>query len=296
MTIPYHIIIGNPLTKKERSSVQEIIHDTFHEIDQIYNKWNSGSELSLINQAQAFKEIPLSPKLYQFLLLVDEMVALSSGKFDPTIEPVQQLWKRSLEEGSVPAHSEIEQKLLCVGWEKFHYTSDQLWKEHADCSLDLGGIAKGFAIDLIVQRLWDAGYENTYVEWGGEISTRGEHPDHRPWRVLVTKLGVPGDTQTIVELRDNAIATSGDYLQNWLVEGKTYSHIFNPHSGVPLEVTEESICSVTIVAPSCMLADTIATTAMLFATKEDAETWLQKLQKIYPELQFWVFTRQPAEY
>lgn len=291
MTIPYHIVVGYSLTAQEKKAVQTIVDQTFNEIDQIYNKWNPKSELSQINRTQAFEEIPLSSKLYEFLLLVDEMVALSNGNFDPTIEPMQTLWKASLENGQIPAQSDVNRTLASVGWNTFHFTSDRIWKEHASSSLDLGGIAKGFAIDLIVQRIWDFGYENVYVEWGGEIATRGEHPDHRPWRVLVTRQGVPGDTETIVELNDNAIATSGDYLQNWTVDGITYTHIFHPESGAPLLVTEDSICSVTIVAPTCMFADTIATAAMLFQSKEDAEEWLGNLKDMYPEIQYWVYRR-----
>lgn len=290
MTIPYHIIVGCPLAPSQLQTIQTIIDQTFDEVNRVYNKWNPSSELSQINDAQAFQVIPLSSNLYQFLLLVDEMVALSDGRFDPSVEPVQKLWKESLENQMLPAQVDLEERFSSVGWDTFHFTPDQIWKEHANSSLDLGGIAKGFAIDLIAQRIKESGYENIYVEWGGEIATRGEHPDQRPWRVLVTKYGVPGDTQTIVELHDNAIATSGNYLQNWTVDQTSYCHIFNPKNGSPLQITQDSICSVTIVAPTCLLADTIATSAMLFQTKEEAETWLASLKDIYPELKYWVYT------
>ena len=153
MTIPYHITIGQPLSKADIQKVRQIIEMTFEEVNLLYNKWNPNSELSRINQTEAFREIPLSPELFQVLLQVDQMVALSEKRFDPTIEPVQQLWKQSLENGQIPFDEALNAELAYVGWEKFHFTNAVIWKEYSESSLDLGGIAKGFAIDLIAQRL-----------------------------------------------------------------------------------------------------------------------------------------------
>lgn len=291
MTVPYRITIGSPLSSRQKTEVQNIIEQTFDEINNIYNKWNPHSEISALNRAEANKEHPLSPALYQFLVQVEELVNQTEGRFDPTIEPMQKLWKNAFGKGVFPSQSEIDTLLPSVGWHHIHLTANGIWKDDSRSSLDLGGIAKGYAIDLIAQRLEKAGYRNLYVEWGGDIAVKGQHPEGRPWRVLVTKWGAPDDTQTVAELKNLAIASSGDYLQNWSIEGNVYTHIFNPCTGEPMKITRQSICSVTVVASNCLLADTIATTAMLFGTKQEAEEWLEHLKNRYPELQYWVYKR-----
>lgn len=291
MTIPYHVAIGSSLTPQEKIKAQNIIDKTFEDIDCIYNKWNPHSEISAINRAEANKELPLSPALHQFFVQVDPLVDKTGGRFDPTVETAQQLWKNALEKGKCPSKNEIDKALSSVGWHHIHLTAHGVWKDNAKTTLDLGGIAKGYAIDLIVQRLAEAGFQSLYVEWGGDIAVKGRHPDNRPWRVLVTKWGVPGDTRTVVELTDMAIASSGDYLQNWSVDQEAYTHIFNPRTGQPLKITSQSVCSVTVTASTCLLADTIATTAMLFENIEDSEKWLESMKTHYPEMQFWVYTR-----
>ncbi len=208
------------------------------------------------------------------------------------IEPVQQLWKSHLESGKIPPDQMLAEHKQYIGWKKLHFKDKTITKDHQKTSLDLGGVAKGYAIDLIAEKLDRLGFHNLYVEWGGDLTTKGKHPDGRPWRVLVTKWGMPGDTNTVVELSGNAIASSGDYLQNWTVKNSVYTHIFNPDSGDPLKVSDNSICSVSIAAPTCLLADTIATAAMLCKTPEEAVKWLKKVQMKHPTLRYWVFTRK----
>jgi FAD:protein FMN transferase len=291
MTIPYRIVIGRELNQQEISHVQKILNQTFDEINAIYNKWNPKSEISRLNKAKGHISIPLSSELHRFLIETGTYVELTKGKFDPAIEPIQQLWKQSLEKGALPSQNDLESCASCCGWDKLHFEDHTLWKEHSMTSIDLGGIAKGYAIDLIGNRLYSDGFLNLYVEWGGEILAKGHHPDKRPWRVMITKWGVPGDGNTVVELHDEAIASSGDYLQNWKLGDKTYSHIFDPTQGKPLEITARSICSVTIVAPTCTIADTLATTAMLFESPEESINWLAEIKRLYPDISYWVYSR-----
>jgi len=93
MTIDYHIIVG--ATPEQHAGIQRIIAASFDEIDSVYNKWNPQSELSSINCHAGGTPIPLSQKLEKLLVLTDQVVKLTAGRFDPTIEPVQQLWKKT---------------------------------------------------------------------------------------------------------------------------------------------------------------------------------------------------------
>ena len=293
MTMQYRVLIGKTLRKDETREINKIISKTFTEIDEIYNKWNPNSELSSLNKSKAHQKIKLSKELELFLIKTDKLVSLSEGKFDPTIEAIQKLWKSHLKQGTIPHNEEINKLSETVGWAKIHFNEGLFWKEHDLRALDLGGVAKGYAIDLIVERLNDAGYLDVYVEWGGEIRTSGEHPDQRPWKIFVSNLGSadPASALALIDMDNNAVASSGDYLQNWTVGKTTYFHIINPRTCCPLIAKSDTIYSATVVAKDCMTADVLATTAMMFSNVEEAEKWLEKLKINMPEIQYWVTIR-----
>lgn len=290
MTVPYRILIDPVEGKVDSREVHKLINSTFHEIDVIYNKWNPHSELSKINRMESGLPIPLSPELNHFLHLVERYVKSSNGAFDPTVEPIQRLWIDHLEKGKLPDRRDLENLSESAGWDKIELKNGFLIKQHKNVQLDLGGIVKGFAVDLLVERLNSLGYVNVFVEWGGEIRTSGNHPENRPWNVFITRLGDSNPENAIgtVCLSNNSIATSGDYLQQWTVNSVTYTHIINPHTHTPLIASHTSIASVTVMSQSCMEADVLATTAMLLETVPEAEEWLLQ----FPSTKFWVYSRQ----
>ncbi len=298
MTIDYHISIGDRLSAQKKDQVQKIIHATFQEIDSIYNKWNPSSEISHLNQLSAHTPYSLSPQLYQFLQRLNELVALSEGRFDPTIEPLQQLWKNRLAEGTFPSRQEIEELKPCLGWHTIHFANGTFYKEDGRTQLDLGGVAKGLCVDLLIDRLHQAGLQHLFVEWGGEIRTLGFHPSRRPWQVYISQLDNPDPSQAIahLELTNRALATSGDYYQYWTVltatgEEKAYCHIFNPLTLEPLEIKPGSVASASLLALDCVTADALAKVLMLFDTIEEAQAWLKTLQQQHPYLACWIATR-----
>lgn len=303
MTIDYQIIIGKELTPKETSSIQLVVDKVFDEINRIYNKWNPDSEISKLNKMKGKVIANISPQLEQLLKKIDEIYLLSQGRFDPTIEPLQQLWKKKLELASIPSAEEINALLPTIGWDKIHFGKGLFSKDHDLTSLDLGGIAKGFCVDLLVERLNEAGYPNVYVEWGGEIRASGFHPDQRPWNIFISRLGSPSldDAIAVLPLKEQAIATSGDYLQNWTVsipdqqQSTTYFHIINPNTCQPLCIRSNSVASASVLAPTCVLADGLATAAMMFSTVSEARAWAKDLQKKDTSLRFWIVSREQCE-
>ncbi len=258
MTMPYRILFSGG----SREEVQAIARTTFDEIDTIFNDWNPGSEISKLNRLEAHQVVHLSPQMSTFLARVGGLVALTDGLFDPTVRPVHQLWKAKLAKGEVPSDEELEELREAVGWEKIRIAGGFFCKEHAKTQLDLGGVAKGYLVDLLVERLQAAGYENVYVSWSGEVRASGRHPRGRAWTVAVR---LPGERRpaTTLLLENSAVATSGDYLQNWEAEGVTYTHVIDPRTLYPLLIAPGSIASATVTAETCMKADALATAAML---------------------------------
>ena len=126
-------------------------------------------------------------------------------------------------------------------------------------------IAKGYACDVVARLLESEGIENYMVEIGGEVTLRGVNPDGDYWRVGINKPemdnGVAGDVEEVVQLRGKGgIATSGDYRNYYVKDGKRYAHTIDPATGYP---AGQNILSATIVAPDCMTADAYATTFMV---------------------------------
>ncbi|MCH9610264.1 MAG: FAD:protein FMN transferase [Chlamydiales bacterium] len=258
-TMPLHI------SSPRKGNVDAIIRKTFKQINQTFNNYNSKSEISKLNQAAAYQHIELSPHLAELLKKVGEIVEITEGRFDPTVAPLVHMWKTHLKNGEIPKKEAIEALKPAIGWHNVHIEGNTFYKEDARTQIDLSGIAKGYAVDLLKERLGP----HSYVEWGGEIAVSNSHPTGRPWRVKI----FGGE---IVEVEDKAVATSGSYLQKWWVEDKEYTHLIDPRTKEPL-LYGKGLVSATVVAKSCMEADAIATSLMFFSTKEEAQTWASHL-------------------
>lgn len=293
----WRVQIGDPV--KSPKEVEKIIEGAFREIHHIYNHWNPNSEISVLNRLPAHITREISQELADFLRFTEQFVILSQGRFDPTVLPMQNLWKNRLLKNESPTEVEIGTLIPALGWNRLYLSGRSFTKTHAATALDLGGIAKGYAVDLIVDRLRAAGYSNVYFEWGGEIRAIGRHPEGRPWMVWIARLKSvdPKDAVDLVKLEGEGIATSGDYEQFWVLRNPdgtetTYFHVIDPRTGFPLVSKKGSIASVSVVAPTCAIADALATCCMLFPSQEEAEAWAIKVQEIYPTAKFWFVKRE----
>ncbi|MDP1834860.1 MAG: FAD:protein FMN transferase [Chlamydiales bacterium] len=294
MTVPYRVVIGEKLSSDKIKTVQNIVSAAFRQVDSLYNQWNPESEISKLNAAAGGVDIPISSEMSHFLNLVDRLVAVTGGLFDPSVEPAVQMWKPYLAAGITPSDEEVAALRPLVGWSHIHLKDKHLTKDSDQIKLNFDGIAKGFGVDLLVYNLVEAGFTSVFVEWGGEIKVAGNHPDNRPWRVYISGLQSSQVKQALatVELVESALATSGDYHQNWSVlcpdgVSRTYCHIINPVTLQPVEVRKSSIASASVLTSTCAAADALATAAMVLENRTDVESWALVLQEHYPSLQFW---------
>ncbi len=301
MTIPYRILIAKRVEGNEKTEIEAIIASTFKEIDERFNKWNPASELSAMNRLPAHEPYRLSKEMHVVLERITLLVHLAKGKFDPTVESLQNLWKDKLERGETPAPEEIAALKPSLGWDTLHFENGIFVKEDGRTQLDFGGVAKGLCVDLLIERLQSAHYGNCYVEWGGEIRTIGLHPAGRPWHIWIAAPSTAQKMEPLahLDLVNCAIATSGDYFQHWSVktadgQEKVYCHIFNPETLSLLEVTDSSVASASFLASDCFTADALAKVLMLFPSVQEAENWAIQLQASYPEMRCWIASRKPV--
>ena len=153
-----------------------------------------------------------------------------------------------------------------VGQDKLELEGSQLRKAHPELEIDLSAIAKGYAVDLVTEQLEASGRTNIMVEVGGEIVARGLNPQGKVWR-----LGIEKPTQNdrtvheVVELKNSAMATSGDYRNYYESNGQRLSHLIDPRTMKPIT---HRLASVTVIAPKCATADGWATALSVMGEKE----------------------------
>jgi FAD:protein FMN transferase len=295
MTIPYLITIGEALSNKKKKEVEEIIHKTFMETDTIYNNWNPNSELSTLNALPALQKQELSEELQTLFTLITTLHKVTKGRFDPTISPLKKLWISALEKGEKPLFEDIQATLEYCGWEHITIEENIFYKDNDLTSIDVGGVAKGLCIDFLVTNLNKNGYLNVLVDWGAELKASGKHPEQRPWTIAIRDPQEQGKALVHTPLIEKAIATSGDYMQQWVIEVdpgsyQTYSHIIDPKTGYP--ISNQVIKSGSVLASSCAFADGLATATLLFETVEKTEQWIDQLKVEYPELKFWLIYKK----
>jgi thiamine biosynthesis lipoprotein len=150
----------------------------------------------------------------------------------------------------------VHEKLRYLGYRHVRLDAEAhtVMLDEAHVRIGLGGIAKGYAVDHAAKVLLDAGLPSFYVQAGGDLYTRGKKPDGSPWLAGIRDpRGPEGDYFATAEVSDHAFSTAGDYERTYVVGGKRYHHIIDPHTGYPATASR----SVTIWAPTALLADEI---------------------------------------
>jgi FAD:protein FMN transferase len=264
------LVMGMHLSLKVpfKNGVSECVDKVFKEVDEHYNNWNPNSEISRFNAYEGTAPYYVSEKLWTLLKHTQDLIDLTEGRFDPTVAPLVQAWKQALNEGRLLSLEEKYQAHKVCGWDLVELSDQTIQKKKSGLKIDLCGVAKGYAVDRLANELKQLGCAWAYVEWGGEIRTLGCHPQGRKWHVSIEGLKV-------LNVENQAIATSGGSWQSWNVGGKSYTHIIHPQTGWPLLLADNSPYTCAVQAHSCVEADAIATALMCFDTVEEASLWAQ---------------------
>jgi thiamine biosynthesis lipoprotein len=231
------------------------------------------SEISTFNDSVASEWFDVSHETALVVAEAQRVSALSGGAFDATVGSLVNLWSFGPDDRPqrMPTDEELEAAMRQVGHGSIDVRASPpaLKKAHTDVSIDLSGIAKGFGVDQLAAFLDSVGVAAYLVDIGGEMRATGRKSDGSPWRVGIEK---PADTPNAprqilrtIELHDQALATSGDYRNFFEVAGTRYSHTIDPRTGRPIEF---GLASVSVVHPTCMTADALATALMVLGADE----------------------------
>lgn len=256
MGVPFRIVLYAP----DQAGADAGAHAAFARVQQlndIMSDYEYDSELSRLSRTSGSGHtVNLSEDLWRVLARAQELAERSSGAFDVTVGPCVSLWRKARREKKLPDPARLAEARSTVGYKNIQLDP----KQHtarlliSNMRLDLGGIAKGYAVDEALKVLRTHGITRALVSGGGDLAVGDPPPRRNGWRIELAPLDATNAPPVrFVLLANAALATSGDVFQHLETDGKRYSHIVDPRTGIGL--TDHSL--VTVIARDCMTADSL---------------------------------------
>ncbi|MCF0182805.1 MAG: FAD:protein FMN transferase [Bacteroidaceae bacterium] len=246
------------------------------DVDRSLSMFNKESQLTALNNEGL---IVMNGITRQVLTLALEVSGETDGAFDITVGPLVNAWGFGYKNGTLPDSMRIDSLMQHIGYERLLIDGDTARLTDNEATLDCSAIAKGFACDTVANYLLAHGARNVMVEIGGEVVTHGVNAKGKPWSVGISKPSEDLDDQGVMEiitLNNGAMATSGNYRNFRVEDGRKIAHTIDPHTGYPVQ---HSLLSATVFAPTCAMADAYATSFMVMGLEES-----KRILSLHPEL------------
>lgn len=247
-------------------------------VDQTFSTFNDESIISKINRNEPVK---LNQMFIEVFDLAKTVSKDTHGAFDITVAPLVNVWGFGFKSGTPPTKAVIDSLRLLTGYEKVKLIGSKVRKQDPRIMLDCSAIAKGYGSDVVAQYLRSRDVENFMIEIGGEIVVQGNSDKRLPWKIGVTKptddsTQVNNELQTVLNVTNTAMATSGNYRRFYYKNGKKYAHTIDPKTGYPVQ---HNILSATVLANTCAKADAYATSFMVLGLEKT-----QQVLQHHPDL------------
>jgi len=252
----YHI------TYQYDDDLQPELEARMKDVDNALSMFNKESIIAKVNNNQPVELNEMFVEVFQQAQKISED---TDGAFDITVAPLVNAWGFGFKNEQMPDKHAVDSLMAIVGYKKVSYDGKHIIKRDPRITLDCSAIAKGYGVDVVARLLEEKGISNYMVEIGGEVVTHGISEKRVPWKIGVTKptddpLQEGNELQTVLNLTDKAMATSGNY-RNFYYKGKRkYAHTIDPKTGYPVQ---HSILSATVLTNRCMRADAYATAFMV---------------------------------
>jgi len=271
MGTTYSIRLSGTYNKNDLELLANKINKLLLEINQQMSTWLDNSQISLFNKNYSTNPITVSENFYKVVSNSLIIAKNSGGAFDPTLQPLLNLWGFGSEskESKFPSDDDIKLVLQQTGWGKIELlNNNQIKKKNGELALALGAIAKGYSVDSISDVLNKKGYADYFIEVGGEVKVQGLNPEGNKW-----KIGIQDPEATlfdyslhgIVNIDAGSLATSGGYRNFIEKNGKLYAHIVDPRNG---KAINSDILSVSVLSDKCVDADAWATALYVLGVEE----------------------------
>ena len=275
-SMPYQqcsgVIFGTTfhVTYQYDEDLEAEVVDKLKEVDAALSMFNEQSTISKINNNQAVEPDKMFLDVFQ---LAQQVSKDTHGAFDITVAPLVNLWGFGFKHAQEPTKHAIDSLRQFVGYQKVSYDGKTIQKQDPRIMLDCSAIAKGYGTDVVARLMDEKGVKNYLVEIGGEVVTRGISEKRVPWKIGVTKptddsLHIGNELQTVLNVTDKAMATSGNYRNFYYKGGRKYAHTINPKTGRPVQ---HNILSATVLCNQCAKADAYATAFMVMGLDKARE-------------------------
>ena len=271
--VPYHSINGlvfgtiYNITYQYDGDLKSEIEAELKRFDGSLSPFNDTSIISRINRNEEIVTDSFFQTCFNRSMEISEE---TNGAFDITIAPLANVWGFGFKKGEFTDSMKIDSLLQITDYKKVKLVDGRVVKEDPRIMLSCSAVAKGYSVDVVARLLEKKGIQNYMVDIGGEIVAKGKNSRNGLWRIGINKpiddsLSVNQEIQTILELSDAGLATSGNYRNFYYKDGKKYAHTIDPRTGYPVQ---HNILSATVIAEDCMTADALATAFMVMGLKE----------------------------
>lgn len=273
------------------SSLNGKILEELQAVDQSLSMFNPNSIISQINSGKSNETDSLLRTIFH---IAREVSQATDGAFDITVAPLVNAWGFGFKHGALPDSLQVDSLRQLIGWNRISLKDNKFFREDPRMVIDLSAVAKGFGSDCVAQMFRKHGINNFMIEIGGEVVTSGVSPKAKAWRIGVNKpqedsTSTSNELQTILQMNNCAMATSGNYRNFYIDNGRKIAHTIDPKTGYPVQ---HSILSSTVIAPTCAIADAYATAFMVLGLEKS----LQVLDK-HPELMaYFIHTDKEGNY
>ncbi|MBQ8239933.1 MAG: FAD:protein FMN transferase [Bacteroides sp.] len=255
------------ITYQHNDDLQNDIKAAMMEVDNSLSPYNPSSIITRINHNE---DTVLNEHFVHVFNLAQQISSETEGAFDITVAPLVNAWGFGFKHSIDIEPSVIDSLRQFVGYQKIKLEDGKIIKEDERTMLDCSAIAKGYGVDRVARLLDQKGVKNYMVDIGGEVVLKGKNPRMKNWRIGINKpvedsLSVNQELQTILEVSDVGMATSGNYRKFYYKDGKRYAHTIDPRIGTPVQ---HNILSATVIAKDCMSADAYATAFMVMGLEK----------------------------
>jgi thiamine biosynthesis lipoprotein len=230
-----------------------------------YSRFIPDSLIGSINQSAGKQWVEFDEEADRLFSLCQELWFYTRGAFDPTALPLIKLWNWKADPPVIPDDATVKRTLELVGWRKVQRRKGAIFLPQEGMSIDLGGIGKEYAVDMVLALALQRGIGNVLVDFGQDVRVHGMPPGKPAWHIGLEDPKKPGSCWAGVAVKDHAVASSGDYLRYFQKDGRRYGHILDPRNGYPVN---NDCRAVTVIAPTCTVAGILSTTAFVLGPKE----------------------------
>jgi FAD:protein FMN transferase len=234
-----------------------------------YSRFRDSSLVSRINAAAGREWVEVDADMEQMLNLCDTLYFLTQGILDPTALPLLRIWNYKAEHPVLPTEKEIAVARSLVGWSRVQRAPGKVFLPETGMALDFGGFGKEYAVDIVAQIAIDLGITHALVDFGHDLRALGKPPGRPGWHIGLEDPKNPGvSAESVAVSGTRGIASSGDYLRRFTIDGKRYGHIVDPRTGRPVS---NGCIQATVIAGTCLHAGVLSTTAFVLGITKGIE-------------------------